>query len=240
MHGDQPLLLIVDDPALKLELLRELALRRPARDRTQPPGHYQVSIARNPAEAVRRLGNGFPPAHGDAATLIVFDAATLGADPPGPPALARAVSELAERGFVILLLDPDHAHPEPALPADSLSALVARGRVDVVPRGTASVPLLLALLERHVAAAASREPASGSWEVFGELLRHEMNNPLTGILGNAELLLARRDHLPPADVERLKTIAEMAVRLRETVRRLSNAWEGCMLHGGEMEVKLRV
>jgi signal transduction histidine kinase len=60
---------------------------------------------------------------------------------------------------------------------------------------------------------------------FGEILRHEVNNPLTGILGNTELLLARRDRLPPGAVERLETIAELAVRLRETVRRLSNAWE---------------
>jgi len=60
---------------------------------------------------------------------------------------------------------------------------------------------------------------------FGEILRHEVNNPLTGILGNTELLLARRDRLPPAAVERLETIAGLAVRLRETVRRLSNAWD---------------
>jgi signal transduction histidine kinase len=52
-----------------------------------------------------------------------------------------------------------------------------------------------------------------------------VNNPLTGILGNTELLLARRDGLPPAAVERLETIAGLAVRLRETVRRLSNAWD---------------
>jgi signal transduction histidine kinase len=63
-------------------------------------------------------------------------------------------------------------------------------------------------------------------ENFGEVLRHEVNNPLTGILGNAELLLAevrRRDdgRLPEATLQRLQTIAELAVRLRETVRRLS-------------------
>jgi signal transduction histidine kinase len=57
---------------------------------------------------------------------------------------------------------------------------------------------------------------------FGEILRHKVNNPLTGILGITELLLAR---LPPAAVERLETIAGLAVRLRETVRRLSNAWD---------------
>lgn len=59
----------------------------------------------------------------------------------------------------------------------------------------------------------------------GEILRHEVNNSLTGILGNTELLMARRDRLPPAAVERLKVIAELAVRLRETVRRLSNTWD---------------
>jgi signal transduction histidine kinase len=65
----------------------------------------------------------------------------------------------------------------------------------------------------------------GAPEGFGEILRHEVNNPLTGILGNAELLLARRDSLPPAAVQRLETIAELAIRLRETIRRLSEAAE---------------
>lgn len=65
---------------------------------------------------------------------------------------------------------------------------------------------------------------------FGEILRHELNHPLTGILGNAELLLAevRRKNdgwLPNGGQQRLETIAELAVRLRETVRRLSEDWE---------------
>ena len=62
---------------------------------------------------------------------------------------------------------------------------------------------------------------------LGERLRHEVNNPLTGILGNAELLLARRGELPAAVVSRLETIANLAVRLRETIRRLTSppgAW----------------
>jgi signal transduction histidine kinase len=60
---------------------------------------------------------------------------------------------------------------------------------------------------------------------FGAILRHELNNPLTGILGNAELLLAelRRKNveLPAQAQARLETIAALAVRMRETVRRLS-------------------
>jgi signal transduction histidine kinase len=64
---------------------------------------------------------------------------------------------------------------------------------------------------------------------FGAILRHELNNPLTGILGNAELLLAelRRKNveLPARAQMRLETIAALAVRMRETVRRLSEEWE---------------
>jgi signal transduction histidine kinase len=55
------------------------------------------------------------------------------------------------------------------------------------------------------------------------MLRHEVNNPLTGILGNAELLLARRDQLPAYAVARLRTIADLAIRIREAVRIFSDA-----------------
>jgi len=73
-------------------------------------------------------------------------------------------------------------------------------------------------------------------EDFGQLLRHELNNPLTGILGNAELLLSevRRKNdgrLPQGGQVRLETIAALAVRLRETVRRLSQQWEQAKMDG---------
>jgi len=62
------------------------------------------------------------------------------------------------------------------------------------------------------------------------VLRHELNNPLTGILGNAELLLVeirrKKDgKVPGGGEQRLETIATLAVRLRETMRRLSEEWE---------------
>ncbi len=70
----------------------------------------------------------------------------------------------------------------------------------------------------------------GLRENFGEVFRHELNNPLTGILGNAELLLAeihrnRDGKLPAGGLQRLETIAALAVRLRETIRRLSQEWD---------------
>jgi signal transduction histidine kinase len=74
------------------------------------------------------------------------------------------------------------------------------------------------------------EALEGLAEDFGEVLRHELNNPLTGILGNAELLLSeirRNDdgRLPAGGLQRVETIAALAVRLRETIRRLSQEWE---------------
>jgi len=110
--------------------------------------------------------------------------------------------------------------------------LITAGAVDFVPRILHFVPVAASMLERRMRVV---ERVEGMIQFphdvgmltgdFGEILRHELNNPLTGILGNTELLLARREHLPPAAVERLQTIAELAVRLRETVRRLSNSWE---------------
>jgi len=65
---------------------------------------------------------------------------------------------------------------------------------------------------------------------FGALLRHELNNPLTGILGNAELLLLElRRHnvdVPGSIQQRLEIIASLDVRMREVVRVLSDRWEG--------------
>lgn len=114
-----------------------------------------------------------------------------------------------------------------------IASLAASGQVDFVANTEPFLPVVAGLLERrvrpadagpatdHLIAFPGEEPDGD----FGEILRHEVNNPLTGILGNAELLLARRNRLSAATVTRLETIAELAVRLRETVRRLSNAWE---------------
>jgi signal transduction histidine kinase len=120
-----------------------------------------------------------------------------------------------------------------------LAFLVEAGAADFVERAGGCLPIALEMVERrlrHAQQAAIQgqksENAKGilSGEAFGQVLRHEMNNPLTGILGNAELLLAevRRKNdgrLPHGGQQRLETIASLAVRLRETVRRLSEECE---------------
>ena len=108
-----------------------------------------------------------------------------------------------------------------------VARLIADGHVEFVPRLGDWVPLAASLVERRLRwAKIFNGPAvpSGQGNI-GELFRHEINNPLTGILGNAELILAHSDQLPAIDTQRIRTVVELAVRLRETVRRVSNAWE---------------
>jgi signal transduction histidine kinase len=49
-------------------------------------------------------------------------------------------------------------------------------------------------------------------------VRHEINNPLTGVLGQAQLLL--REELSDKARKRVKIIEELAVRLRDIVAQL--------------------
>lgn len=49
-------------------------------------------------------------------------------------------------------------------------------------------------------------------------VRHEINNPLTGVLGQAQLLL--REELSEKARKRAKTIEELAMRLRDIVGQL--------------------
>ncbi len=49
-------------------------------------------------------------------------------------------------------------------------------------------------------------------------VRHEINNPLTGVLGQAQLLL--REELNDRARKRAETIEELAIRLRDIVAQL--------------------
>ena len=49
-------------------------------------------------------------------------------------------------------------------------------------------------------------------------VRHEINNPLTGVLGQAQLLL--REDLSDRARKRAKTIEELAIRIRDIVAQL--------------------
>jgi signal transduction histidine kinase len=185
-------------------------------------GQYQLPVAVSVSQA-RKVFRRIAP------VVILLDESAVGAGRSDEP-LEAAVAQLTEFAPVVVVGAPEQQ--------SDLASLIASGAVDFVARVGDFLPVAVGLLERRVRMTEQRaqegrrggHATAEPGEDFGEVLRHEVNNPLTGILGNAELLLAEckkknGQPLPIAAVQRLQTIAELAVRLRETVRRLSNAWE---------------
>jgi signal transduction histidine kinase len=194
--------IVCADPDLARRYLRELE---------RGGALCEFVLALSPTEAQRNLGQAAP-----AVTLLDESAVAPG------DSLESSAALLCGLAPVVVVASRERQA--------ELDTFISSGWLDFVPRSGEFVPVATGLLERRMRGAGIG-PETGARldheppEDFGELLRHEVNNPLTGILGNAELLLARRERLPPAAVERLETIAELAVRLRETVRRLSHTWQ---------------
>jgi signal transduction histidine kinase len=221
------ILLVSDDAALRAAARHELET---IDERRQVSSVSTVDAARRVVE--------------DAAPAVILLAEAAEGQKVGEPhepceRLDAAVSSLATYAPVVVIGDAEHQ--------TELSGLVAAGSADYVVRTGGCLTVALGLVERRLRKAqddaqalpapekspeASRRDGApeADREDFGEVLRHELNNPLTGILGNAELLLSeiRRKsdgRLPQGAPQRLETIAALAVRLRESVRRLSTEWE---------------
>jgi signal transduction histidine kinase len=64
-------------------------------------------------------------------------------------------------------------------------------------------------------------------------VRHEINNPLTGVIGQAQLLL--REELSPTARRRVETIEQLAGRIRDTVARLREVQRPHKTYGLENE-----
>lgn len=136
--------------------------------------------------------------------------------------LMELLRQLTETVSVVLLAAPERQA--------EVIRLVAEGDLEFVARVEGFIPLAASLVERRLRWAARSDSALGATgagmpEDVAEIFRHDINNPLTGILGNAELLLSHGAHLPAMDMQRLQTVVDLAVRLRETIRRLSDAWD---------------
>jgi len=213
--NEATILVVSDDAELRARTTEEMERRRTG---------VRVAAVSN-LDAAWRVVEDTSPA------VIVLEDASVGAEPDGPrgraPRLESAVSSLATYAPVVVICGAEHR--------SELSALVSAGAADYVERGAACFPLALQHIERRLEHTHNLAPDMSpalllASEDFGEVLRHELNNPLTGILGNAELLLSeiRRKSdgsLPQGAPQRLETIAALAVRLRESVRRLSQEWE---------------
>jgi len=214
-NREQTILVVSDDAALCAAARREFE--------TSIAGLRVASVSS--FAAARRILEESSP------TVIVLEEAAIAPETDGPrgivPRLDAVVTSLAVYAPVVVIGTADRRV--------ELSALINAGAADYVMRDGGCLPSALALIRNRLRQArrmadSTLDSFGDAVEDFGEVLRHELNNPLTGILGNAELLLAEvhRNHdgkLPHGGEQRLETIAALAVRLRETVRRLSQEWE---------------
>jgi len=194
-------LLCVADAGLAERLLRAIKLCVPG---------GTISLAADLPDLIERMEQ-------DAPQVILLDS-DLFRDAP----LCEFLRQLTKTAPVILLAAPERQA--------EILRMVAEGEVEFVARQGEFIPLAACLVERRLRWAQRSGSAGGSpWaempEDVAEIFRHEINNPLTGILGNAELLLSHGVRLPAADTQRLQTVVDLAVRLRETIRRLSDAWD---------------
>jgi signal transduction histidine kinase len=197
----QGALLCVADAALAEQLTREL--KRCAHVGT-------VSVAANLPDLIERMEQ-------DSPAVILLDDDAFREAP-----LCELLRQLTKAVPVVLLAAAERQ--------TEVLRMVAEGEVEFVTRRGDFIPLAACLVERRLRWAQRSGLSGGSpWaempDDVAEIFRHEINNPLTGILGNAELLLSHGVRLPAADTQRLQTVVDLAVRLRETIRRLSDAWE---------------
>lgn len=137
----------------------------------------------------------------------------------------RSISEAVDRFSKIaplILLTPVNKQAE-------IAKVISSSNVDFIGRVGEFIPVASALIERQLRKAqlslGENRAEFFSLATLGELFRHEINNPLTGILGNTELVLAHRENLSAIDAQRLQTVVDLAVRLRESIRRFSNECE---------------
>lgn len=211
--GAAPMIATIERRAL-FGLADPTLAERMSRETGRFAGFGRIAIASDFAE-LRRQSATFSP------RVILLEEEILAGAP-----LIESLRQLSETAPLVLIAG--------VVRQVEIERLVAEGDVDFVARGGDFAGLAASLVERRLRwAERSETPLGAPWTGFpaetAEIFRHEINNPLTGILGNAELVLSHRSHLPPADAQRLQTVVDLAVRLRETTRRLSNALEAARI-----------
>jgi signal transduction histidine kinase len=213
-NREETILLVSDDAALCAAARRE----------------FEANIAGLRVASVTSVAAARRIVEENAPAVILLEEGAIGHEADEPfgmaPRLNAVVTSLTSYAPVVVLGTADRRR--------ELSSLIDAGAADYLMRDGSCLPSALGLIRNrlnkaHPSTETTVDPLEAVVEDFGEMLRHELNNPLTGILGNAELLLAevhrKKDgKLPQGGEQRLETIATLAVRLRETVRRLSQEW----------------
>ncbi len=162
--------------------------------------HLELSLASTPAQAAARLDE-------RQVDLLLCDPA--GALDRVGPLLHRTAHET---GAIVIV--------EPGL-EEWLAGWLDHRYVDCLVKAGDFVRLLPALVRKHLARReletrlAEMDRMVATARELASAVRHELNNPLTGVLGNAELMLQHRRGLSLDNIRRLEAIVELVVRMRQ-------------------------
>ena len=175
---------------------------------------HETEVACNGADAWRMFETWNPD-------LVILDV-----DIPGVDGLevCRRIRELDEKREVFVLFVTRRDHPE------TLEIVLDAGGDEFIAKPTTPEDLRARLIvaRRRIAQDAARrraedELSKARWlSVIGEAtlaLQHEINNPLSALLGNTELMIMELEDKGERN-ELLDVIHEQALRIAEVVRRL--------------------
>src|SRR5258708_11540149 len=154
-------------------------------------GEFEASIAGLRVASVSSVAAERRILEEDAPEVILLEEAAIAPEADGPrgivPRLDAVVTSLAVYAPVVVIGTAERR--------GELSALIDAGAADYVMRDGGCLPSALGLIRSRLRQAervadSARDPFEEAEEDFGEVLRHELNNRLTGILVNGALLLA--------------------------------------------------
>jgi signal transduction histidine kinase len=141
-------------------------------------GRYRTIILEKVEQARKSIGRISPAA-------IFLDESAIG--PEERETLESSVALLTESAPVVVAAAPEKQ--------TGVSFLITSGAVDFVARTNDFLPLVAGMLDRRVrmaerVAGMVQFPKDERSSDFGEILRHEVNNPLTGVIARAARSLA--------------------------------------------------
>ncbi|UCF19701.1 MAG: hypothetical protein JSU87_17585 [Gemmatimonadota bacterium] len=152
-----------------------------------------------------------------------------------------ALDRLAQSGAAVVVVDGDLPADEVAAVVDAMGdpgavivvvrehdlELLARGALNQVPRSADSRLLadaVVRILRAHARTAENFAPvrADHADAMIAAIrrVRHDMNNPLTSIMAEAQLMLTEADQLSAEQRRALEVIEAMAVRIRDLTQAL--------------------
>jgi signal transduction histidine kinase len=153
-----------------------------------------------------------------------FDAAIVG--PVGPTGLVSVLKALERAGKPVLLVCEESLGPRELSEAQPRSMMLRRreGWLDAVVLVMSEVLRRSEAVNRlraaeHAIASLQRQATLGDYMLE---MRHSLNNALTSVLGNSELLLLEPGSLSAAARSQIETIRNMSLRMHEVLQRFSS------------------